>query len=86
MPPTHERPVTRNRFDWRRDYRGQNAFIPRGWRPTARNINRLPMPLRHFIHALQTECDPAGTIRENVLVKEENEALRRKIAELKEQT
>ena len=75
--------MRRNRFDWRRDFRGQNVFVPRGWRPTKRNLNRLPMPLRHFIHALLTECDPAGTVRENVLVKEENEALRRMIAELK---
>lgn len=57
--------------------------MPRFWRPTKRNLNRLPMPLRHFIHALLTECDPVGTIHENVLVKEENQALRQKTGELK---
>lgn len=58
-------------------------FIPRHWRPTPHRLNRLPMPLRRFLHALMTECDPAGTIRENILVKDENAALRRKIADLR---
>lgn len=70
-------------YDWRREFRGGSAFIGRRWRPTARNINRLPMPLRHFMHMLMSECDPAGTIRENVLIKEENIGLRRMIAELR---
>ncbi|HEX8124221.1 MAG TPA: hypothetical protein VF548_01420 [Allosphingosinicella sp.] len=73
------------RWNWRREFRGQSMFIGRTWRPTTRNVNRLPMPLQRFIHALLTECDPAGTIRENVLLKDENYALRRKIAELKGQ-
>lgn len=64
-------------------YRGESVFIPEGWAPAAENINALPLPLRHFIHALQTVCDPAGTSRENVLVKEENYALHKMIAELK---
>lgn len=71
------------RWNWRREYRGQSMFIARDWRPTPRRLNRLPMPLRQFMHALMTDCDPAGTIRENVLLKDENYALRRKIAELK---
>jgi hypothetical protein len=74
------------RWNWRREFRGQSMFIPRGWRPTKRNLNRLPMPLQRLIHDLLTECDPAGTIRENVLLKDENYALRHKIAELKRQS
>jgi hypothetical protein len=70
-------------WDWRKEYRARTVFIPKRWRPTGRNINRLPLPLRNFIHALQTDCDPAGTIRENVLIKDENYALREKIGELK---
>jgi hypothetical protein len=73
----------RGRWDWRREFRGQSIFIPRTWRPTKRNLNRLPVPLRRLIHELLTDCDPAGTIRENVLLKDENYALRRKIEELK---
>jgi hypothetical protein len=69
-------------YDWRAEYRGESVFIPKGWEPTIENINALPMPLRHFIHMLQTECDRAGTIRENVLIKEENHALRLKLREL----
>jgi hypothetical protein len=74
-----------SRWNWRREFRGQSMFIPRTWRPTKRNLNRLPMPLQRLIHSLLTECDPAGTIRQNVLLKDENWALRRKIAELKNQ-
>jgi predicted dehydrogenase len=64
-------------------HKGDTVFIPEGWAPTADNLNALPMPLRHFIHALHTECDPAGTIRENVLNEEENYALHKMIEELK---
>jgi hypothetical protein len=72
-----------SRWNWRREFRGQSMFIPRTWRPTKRNLNRLPMPLQRFIHDVLTECDPAGTIRANVLLKDENHALRRMIGELK---
>lgn len=34
------------------------------WRPTAENINALPMPLRVYIHKLETHWDPAGTLQE----------------------
>lgn len=44
---------------------------------TSEEINKLPEKVRNYIHALETDCDPAGTIRENVLIKEENESLRR---------
>lgn len=68
---------------FRRDrYKGESVFIPKGWTPTAENINALPVPLRVYIHDLQTSCDPAGTIRENVLLKDENYAMRLKLAEL----
>lgn len=72
------------RWNWRREFRGQSMFIPRTWRPTKRNLNRLPLPLQNLVHALLTECDPTGTIRQNVLLKDENYALRRKIAEMKD--
>ena len=70
-------------YDWRAEYQGESNSIPRDWTPMPENINALPMPLRNFIHALQTDCDPAGTIRENVLLKDENYALRRMVEELK---
>jgi hypothetical protein len=64
------------------DFQGATIHIPKDWTPTEENLNALPPPLFCYIHALQTECDPAGTIRENVLLKDENYALRLKLAEL----
>jgi len=46
------------------------------WTPTPENINALPLPLRRYIHDLQTQVDPAGTVRENFTLKRENEFLR----------
>jgi len=34
--------------------------IPENWRPTTTSINALPLPLRRYIHALETRHDPAG--------------------------
>ncbi|HEX5281582.1 MAG TPA: hypothetical protein VFW28_15995 [Micropepsaceae bacterium] len=34
--------------------------ISENWRPTTANINALPAPLRRYIRALETGCDPAG--------------------------
>lgn len=56
--------------------------IPPDWKPTPENINALPEPLRRYIHALETDCDPQGTIRQNVLLKQENEFLRRECERL----
>jgi hypothetical protein len=53
------------------------------WLPTPENTNALPQPLRSYIHELHTICDPAGTVRENVILKQQNRALQRRIAELK---
>lgn len=46
------------------------------WTPTPENINTLPEPLRKYIHALATDADPQGTIRENFILREENKLLR----------
>lgn len=46
------------------------------WTPTPENINALPDPLRKFIHALSTDCDQQGTIRENYRLRQENAMLR----------
>lgn len=47
----------------------------RTWMPTAENINALPLPLRSYIHQLETEADPAGTIRELVIARDVIQAL-----------
>ncbi len=67
----------------RNSYKGESVFIPEGRVPWAENMYALPAPVPDFVHALQTECDPAGTIRENVLVKEENYTLHKMSAEFK---
>jgi hypothetical protein len=62
--------------------RGRDCSHPEGPDATAENINALPVPLRLYIHDLQTSCDPAGTIRENVLLKDENHAMRLKLVQV----
>ncbi len=54
------------------------------WKPTPKEINRLPLPIRNFIHLLETHADPAGTIRENVLARDEIACLRKMVIELEE--
>ncbi len=51
-------------------------IVPDNWLPTAENINALPSPIRSYICDLETRCDPAGIVRENVLTKDENRQLR----------
>jgi hypothetical protein len=67
---------------WQEPYEAQTITIGRDWTPTKETLNALPAPLLNYIHSLHSDCDPAGTIRENVLIKDENAALRLKIAEL----
>jgi hypothetical protein len=45
------------------------------WLPTPANINALPDPIRHFIMELETRADPAGTVRENAMLKDVNREL-----------
>jgi len=41
-------------------------------------INMLPKRLRDYIHDLETDCDPAGTIREVFALRENQKALETK--------
>lgn len=45
------------------------------WRPTPANINALPKLIRNYIHDLETICDPAGMVAENVILREDLKAL-----------
>lgn len=56
--------------------------IPDDWQPTSGAINALPFPLRKYIHDLETNCGPAGIVRENALVQDENRMLRAKLEEV----
>jgi len=59
-------------------------IIPKNWKPTVDNINRLPDPLREYIYQLETDCDPAGTIRDNIFLKDCCIALQKMLMELKQ--
>ena len=49
------------------------------WTPTPDNINRLPDPLRRYIHDLETMANPGGTVQENHILRETNAALAAKL-------
>jgi hypothetical protein len=49
--------------------------------PTVDEINALPDNLRRWIHELETNADPAGTIRRCALLEQENAQLRAALAE-----
>ena len=44
------------------------------WVPSAANINRLPGPIRRYIHDIETRCDPAGDIQTIAVLRENLEA------------
>lgn len=43
---------------------------------TPDEVNALPERVRRYIRWLETDCDPAGTVRENFRLREENAMLR----------
>jgi hypothetical protein len=68
-------------------YYYRNEFLNitnyKNWKPTSENINNLPEPIRKYIHNLETNCDPAGLVSENICLKENCESLQIKIKEEK---
>ena len=65
---------------WRMQHQTPPLVIDPSWTPTAENINALPRPLRQYIHDLQTNTDLVETMRENFRLRQENAALRKKLA------
>ena len=53
------------------------------WTPTAANINRLPYPVRAFIHDLETRCDPAGDVRALIVARDTARALEVELARMR---
>ena len=49
--------------------------IPQSWTPTAENINALPESLRLYIADLETNADPAGTVRDLTIARDTIRAL-----------
>jgi len=58
--------------------------IPDDWTPTAANINALPLPLRRFIHDLETMADPAGLVQENYELRAQVKAVEAMVAKLRD--
>lgn len=52
------------------------------WTPTTKNLQRLPEPVRRYIHDLQADTDPAGLMRQNFRLRQENSYLRRECERL----
>jgi hypothetical protein len=52
------------------------------WTPTPANINALPNPIRRYIHDLESNADPSGTIREAICQRENAMALAFRVKEL----
>ena len=44
--------------------------IPATWTPTPDNVNALSPPLRQYIHNLETRCDPAGDVRDLIILQD----------------
>ena len=54
-----------------------------GWTPTPENIKALPEPVRRYIHDIEANCDPAGIVAENTLVRDQNAQLVAEVMRLK---
>ena len=52
---------------------------------TPDEINALPERVRLYIHDIETQCDPAGMVAENTLLRDQVRALDAMIARLKSQ-
>lgn len=45
------------------------------WLPTPENVNALPEGVRSYIHQLVANCDPAGNVAQNVLLRDQCDGL-----------
>jgi hypothetical protein len=53
--------------------------------PTVDEINALPQKFRHYIHDLETRCDKSGDVQTVALLREDRDALQRRVEELEAQ-
>jgi hypothetical protein len=56
-----------------------DAFIP-----DSAHVNALPEPIRRYIHDLETQCDPAGLVRENTIARDTIRSLEQQLATARE--
>jgi hypothetical protein len=50
--------------------------------PTVDEINALPEKFRQYIHDLETRCDKSGDVQTIAILREDREALQRRVEEL----
>jgi BMFP domain-containing protein YqiC len=50
--------------------------------PTAEEINALPEKFRQYIHDLVTRCDKGGDVQTIAILREDRDALQRRVEEL----
>jgi len=50
--------------------------------PSADEINALPEKFRQYIHDLETRCDKSGDVQTIALLREDGDALQRRVEEL----
>src|SRR5258708_27321981 len=53
--------------------------------PTADEINALPEKFRQYIHDIETRCDKTGDVQTIALLREDRDALQRRVEELEAQ-
>lgn len=58
------------------------SSIGNDWLPTSENINKLPEPIRLYIHDLETKCDPGGDVQTIASQKDQIGGLTTRIKEL----
>jgi hypothetical protein len=58
--------------------------IPDDWVPTAAAINALPLPLRRYIHMLETHMDPQTTLQQLYECRTQAKALEAMVAMLRD--
>jgi hypothetical protein len=56
--------------EWARIF-GINQCPNCEWQPTPANINALPEKIREYIHHLEANCDPAGTVQDVAILKDQ---------------
>jgi hypothetical protein len=53
--------------------------------PTVDEINALPEKFRRYIHDLETRCDKSGDVQTIAILREDRDALQRRVEELEAQ-
>lgn len=67
-----------------KNYKGNGCIMRyEDWLPTVDGINALPTRVKNYVHDLQTNCDPAGMVAENTLLRDQTKMLDKYINYLK---